>query len=183
MVRFSIAQTMVQKIPKYCIFSWKFWQPIRVFSAAIRPGTCSKCSSSVPSRTRRALYNSMLGFSITESIIFGPIGGASENLKIILSAIENLSIPLDRARQVLLGTGLEHLEHVSERIAAGITRIGCENFHMKIQYLGIFGTIVWAMENLITPLNRAHRVVLGTELEQLELVPGRIAAGNTRIGC
>jgi hypothetical protein len=39
------------------------------------------------------------------------------------------------------------------------------------------------MENLIIPLDRAQRVVLGTRLKHLEYVPGRIAAGNTRIGC
>ncbi len=33
------------------------------------------------------------------------------------------------------------------------------------------------MENLITPLDRAHPVVLGTPMEQLEHVPGRIAGG------
>ena len=154
-----------------------------MFPAAIRPGTCSNCPSPVRSGTRRALSNGMLRFSIARSRIFRVSLAPSIGPKILLWAIENLIIPLDRARRVLLGTGLEHLEHVSERIAAENTRIGCQNFHGKMQYFGIFGTIVWAIENLITPLNRAHWVVLGTGLEQLEQVPGRIAAGNTRIGC
>ncbi len=46
----------------------------------------------------------MLRFSIAQSMIFGLIDGASEDLKIILWVIENLSIPLDRARRVVLGT-------------------------------------------------------------------------------
>ena len=37
------------------------------------------------------------------------------------------------------------------------------------------------MENLIAPLDRAHRVVLGTEMERLEQVPGRILAAFSRI--
>ncbi|CAF4377467.1 unnamed protein product, partial [Rotaria sordida] len=33
-------------------------------------------------------------------------------------AMENPKLPLDRARRVLLGTRLEHLEHAPERIWA-----------------------------------------------------------------
>ena len=170
-------------VPKYCIFPWKSWQPIRVFSAAIRPETRSKCSNLAPSRTQRALSNCILRLSIAWSRIFRVSLAPPIGPKILLWAIENLSIPLDRARWVLLGTGLEHLEHVPGRIAAENTRIGCQDFHGKMRYFGIFRTILWVMENRITPLNRAHRVVLGTGLEQLEHVPERIAAGNTRIGC
>jgi len=46
----------------------------------------------------------MLRFSIAQSMIFGLIDGAIEDLKIVLSIIEKLSIPLDRARRVELGT-------------------------------------------------------------------------------
>ncbi len=95
--------------------------------------------------------------------------------------MENLSIPLDRTRRVILGTGMERLEQVPGRILAAFTRTYCQNFNGKIQYFGIFRTIVWAMENLIAPLDRAHRVVLGTEMERLEQVPGRILAAFTRI--
>jgi len=35
--------------------------------------------------------------------------------------MENLMIPLDRARRVVLETTIERLEQVSERIAGGIT--------------------------------------------------------------
>jgi hypothetical protein len=38
-------------------------------------------------------------------MIFGLIDGASENREIILWVIENLSIPLDRARRAVLGPG------------------------------------------------------------------------------
>ena len=37
------------------------------------------------------------------------------------------------------------------------------------------------MKNLIAPLNRAHQVVLGTSMERVEQVSGRLAAGITRI--
>jgi len=46
----------------------------------------------------------MLRFSIAESIIFGLIDGASEDLKIIRWVIENLRIPSDTARRGVLGT-------------------------------------------------------------------------------
>ena len=42
----------------------------------------------------------------------------------IVRGIKNLIAPLDRAHRVVLGTGMEHLEHVPRRIAGGITRIG-----------------------------------------------------------
>ena len=35
---------------------------------------------------------------------------------------------------------------------------------MKNQYLGFFALIVWAMENPRPPLDRAHRVLLGTPI-------------------
>jgi hypothetical protein len=47
---------------------------------------------------------------------------------------------------------------------------------------GIFGTIIRVFRNLIVPLDRAHRVILGTRMEHLEHVPRRIAGGITRIG-
>ena len=37
-------------------------------------------------------------------MVFRTRDGASEDLKIILDAIENLSLPLDRAHRVVLGT-------------------------------------------------------------------------------
>ncbi len=38
-----------------------------------------------------------------------------------LRAMENLRLPFDRAHRVGLKTGLEHLEHVPERILAGFS--------------------------------------------------------------
>ncbi|CAF1385097.1 unnamed protein product [Rotaria sordida] len=58
--------------------------------------------------------------------------------------------PLDRARRVVLETGLEHLEHVPGRIWEGM---------------------VWITIDSRSPLDRARRVVLGTGLEH---VRGRI---------
>jgi hypothetical protein len=66
-----------------------------------------------------------------------------------------------------LEQALELLEQVSERIGAGITRIGCQNFNRKYQYFEISGAIVWVIENLIAPLDRARRVVLGTAIGTL----------------
>ncbi len=39
-----------------------------------------------------------------------------------LRAMENPKLPFDRAHRVGLGTGLEHLEHVPERIWEGFSR-------------------------------------------------------------
>jgi hypothetical protein len=39
--------------------------------------------------------------------------------------MENLIIPLDRARQLVLGTRLGSLEQFPRRIWDGFTRIGC----------------------------------------------------------
>ena len=82
-----------------------------------------------------------------------------------------------------LGQAFERFEQVSGRIGGEITRIGCQNSNRKIQHFGIFGTIFWAIENLIAPLDRAHRVVLGTRMERFEHVCGRIDGEIIRIGC
>ena len=50
---------------------------------------------------------------------------------------------------------------------------------VKNQYLEIFLRTVWVMENPKLPFDRAHRVALGTGLEQLEHVLGRIREGIT----
>ncbi|CAF2968546.1 unnamed protein product, partial [Rotaria sp. Silwood2] len=39
------------------------------------------------------------------------------------------------------------------------------------------------MEKLITSLDRAHRVLVGTQWEQPPTLPGRIIAGIIRMGC
>jgi len=46
---------------------------------------------------------------------------------------------------------------------------------------GVFGHILWAIRNLIIPLDRAHRILLETRIGALEQIPGRIWAGFTRI--
>ncbi len=66
--------------------------------------------------------------------------------------------PFDRARRVVLGTGLEHFYHVPRRIGAGIIR---EKRGLG-GYSGYFGSIIQDFGNLMTPFDRARRVVLGT---------------------
>jgi hypothetical protein len=73
---------------------------------------------------------------------------------------------------------VERLEHVLGRIAAGITS---EKIDFG-RFLAFLSTVVWPVGHLIIPLDRAHRVVLGSRLERLEHVPRRIAAGITIIG-
>jgi hypothetical protein len=80
---------------------------------------------------------------------------------------------------VVLGTHLEHLEHVPRRIACGITSKKADFW----RFSAFLGTIVGPIGNLIIPFDRTHRVVLGTRLERLEHVPRRITAEINRIGC
>jgi hypothetical protein len=48
------------------------------------------------------------------------------------------------------------------------------NFKRKHQYFGSFVNMVWAMENMIIPLDGVHQAVLGTRIGTHENVPGRI---------
>jgi hypothetical protein len=50
--------------------------------------------------------------------VYGSIRGT---LGAIIRAFVNPMAPLDRARRVLLGTSMEHLEQVPRRIRGGIT--------------------------------------------------------------
>ena len=53
-----------------------------------------------------------------------PILGADwANMGTLVKDIGELILQLDRARRVVLGTAMEQLEHVSERIQERITRI------------------------------------------------------------
>jgi hypothetical protein len=117
----------------------KFQHQIRVIPPRIRLETCSRCSNAIPSTTRRALSNSVISFSKAQSLFFGSKGGATGNMTIFT---EKLITPFDRARRVVLGIALEHLEHVPKRIRGEITRIWCWNFNTKLQYFDFFGTIV-----------------------------------------
>ena len=47
------------------------------------------------------------------------------------------------------------------------------------QYFTFFQVMVRDMEYLIAPFDTAHRVVIGTRMEPISHVPGRIAAGIT----
>ncbi len=87
-------------------------------------------------------------------------------------------VSLDRARRVVFGTRMERLEHVPRRIRGGITsekpRLG--------GIRGTFDAIIRHFVNVMVPLDRARRVVLGTLFERLEHVPGRIRGGITSLG-
>jgi hypothetical protein len=58
--------------------------------------------------------------------------------KKMLLVIQNVIMPIDRAHRVVLGTGLEHLEHLHKRIWEGFNRISIG----KKQYLGIYSLMV-----------------------------------------
>ncbi len=70
------------------------------------------------------------------------------------------------------------LEHVPRRIRGGIT---IEKPHLG-GIRGTFGTILRDFRNLMIPLDRARRVVLGTALEHFLHVPRRIRGGITSLG-
>ena len=83
---------------------------------------------------------------------------------------------IDRTHPVVLGIRLEHLEHAPRRIWAGFSN----HIHSEIWFFEIFSRMVWITIDPRTPLDRARRVVLGTRLEHLEHVPGRIWAGFSK---
>ncbi len=70
-------------------------------------------------------------FSTAQIMIFGIIDDGMKNLKIIIWVMENLTIPLDRAHRVVLGTGMERLKEVRRQIGGEITRIGCQ-LHLRL---------------------------------------------------
>jgi hypothetical protein len=52
---------------------------------------------------------------------------------------------------------------------------------VNFKYIEIFSGIVYVVENPIIPLDRAHRVVLGTSITAWEQVSERILYGSARI--
>jgi hypothetical protein len=52
------------------------------------------------------------------------LGNIRGTFRAIVRDFVNVMVPLDRARQVVLGTSLERLGHVPERIRGGITSLG-----------------------------------------------------------
>ncbi len=109
-----------------------------------------------PSTTGRVRSDGMLRLSIVQGIIFGLMDGAKENMKIIVRAVENLSILSDWARTVVLG-------------AHSWTHCIWNYFHdlqcakVKNQYFEFFRYRFCDMENPIILLNRARRFLLGTQ--------------------
>jgi len=108
------------------------------------------------STTGRVRSDSMLRLSIPQGMIFGLTDGAKENMKIIVWAIEHLSILSDWAWPVVLE-------------AYSCTNCIWNYFHdlpyalVKNQYFEIFRYMFCDMENLRILFNRAHRVPLRTQ--------------------
>ena len=82
--------------------------------------------------------------------------------KILFRYVENLSMPSNRAHQIVLGTLIVNLERIPRRIWNDFDRIWCWIFNMKIQCFGIFVPMVWATKKLIILFDRVRRTVLGT---------------------
>ena len=60
------------------------------------------------------------GESVVEILVGNPIGVGIRTFSGTLVRVTwNLNTPLDRARRVVLGTTLEHLDHVVRRIRGG----------------------------------------------------------------
>ncbi len=109
-----------------------------------------------PSRTGRVRSDGMLRLSIVQGMIFGLMDGAKENMKIIVRAIENLSILSDWARSVVLGA-----KSWTNWIYSYFHDLQCAK--VKNQYFEFFRNIFCDMENLIILFNRALRFLLGTQ--------------------
>ncbi len=112
--RFSIAHTMAQKISKYCIFLMKFWQHIRLKAAHIHcvnsKNTCVRCNSmSSIQRYVQIFDSSKYDFQMIFRFCLKP----SISPKIIVWAIEDLNIPLDRAHRVTLDTSIFRIDTVN----------------------------------------------------------------------
>ena len=112
-IGFFIAQSMAQKISKYCIFLMKFWQNIRVKAAHIQFLHC------VNSENTCVLYNSMSSIQRHSQIFdsskfnFQIFSRAIISSKIILGPIEDLSMPLDRAHRVVSDTSIFRIDTVN----------------------------------------------------------------------
>jgi hypothetical protein len=108
------------------------------------------------STTGRVRSDGILRLSIVQGMIFGLMDGAKENMKIIVRAIENLSILSDWARPVVPG-------------AHSWTNCIWNYFHdlqcakVKNQYFEFFRYIFCDRENLIILFNRARQFLLGTQ--------------------
>jgi hypothetical protein len=108
----------------------------------------------------------MLRLSIAQGMIFGFMDGAKENMKLIVRAIENLSILSDGARPVVLE-------------AQSWTNCIWNYFHdlqcaiVKNQYFEFFKYIFCDMENLIILFNRARLFVLGTQERRFKHLLGK----------
>ena len=80
--------------------------------------------------------------------------------------MENLIIPIDRARRSVLGTRIEEFGRAPERIRPGNTFPGNLDSKEKKSKNRFYKRQVLAMENLIIAIDRARGDVLITQLEE-----------------
>ncbi len=83
--------------------------------------------------------------------------------------MENLNIPFDRALRVVLVTSIgmfekRPLDELPLDLIGSIPNCMWEN----INFFGLFRTILSNWENWITPLDRAHLVVVVIRMQRLE---------------
>ncbi len=174
---FHIPQTMSIESSK----NWFSTIEIEVKVPAIRLGTCSKCSTLDPITTRRALSNGVIRFSIGQTIVPKKL----KHCNFISKFQQQIRIISPRIR---LGTCYRCSNAVSSTTRWALSNgvISCSETQTKnfrVTCGATFGpkNKDWAFEKLITPFDRARRVVFGTRAEHWEHVPGRIRGENTWI--
>ncbi len=113
-IRFSVDQSMAQKISKYRVFLIKFRHYIRVKATYIHLLHC------VNSKDTCVRYNSTSSIQWHTQILdtlkynFQMFSSACGSSKIVLQAIDEQSIPLDRARRVVSDTSIFRIDTVKK---------------------------------------------------------------------
>ena len=83
----------------------------------------------------------------------------------------------NRARLITSGTGLERLEHLSQRICDGFSKGNLCFWWKKSEYLEFYWNTLGNIENPNMSSDRARLVTSGTGLERLEHLSQRIWDG------
>ncbi len=125
-----------------------------------------------PSTTGRARSYGMLRLSIAQGMIFGLMDGAKENMKIVVRAIENLTIVSDWTRPVVVGA-----HSWTNNIWNYFHDLQCAK--VKNQYFEFFRYILCDMENLIILFNRTGRFLLGTQERRFKHLLGNHRTNNS----
>jgi hypothetical protein len=134
---------------------WRSWKELS-------PQIIQEYASSTTGRVRS---DCILRLSIAQGMIFGLMDGAKENMKIIVRAIENLSILSGWALPVLLGA--HWWTNCIWNYSHDLQCAKVEN-----QYFELFRYIFCDMENLIILFNRARRFLLGTQERRVKHLLG-----------